>query len=524
MVVATAVLIARFMTAAAAQGQTAASAGVPIRLDDEVVLHVKAGLGGFSAEDRARTAEARIQRIAGDPFYSADFFALREQGDSVAVLYRSEVVGMVTANDAADTPGGAGALASKMLEILKGAIERHHQRLLPAARLQATVIVAFATLVLIAVLLGIRRLFRKTTTRLAANPQHHISRLQLQAIHGTKIALAAAAAAIYLETAFTVIPLTRAYGLSLLDYVVAPLQVLWQGFRLHLGDLVFIAVVVLLTRYGLRLLRWFLSAAADGAVSLPFASPEWAMLLYNIMRLIVLAIAAVTIYPYIPGSSTEAFKGIGLVGGALLTLGASGTAGNFIGGLVLVFSGSFRIGDVLKIGDVFGRVVETNLLLTRVRTIKNEVVTIPNSSLVGGQLTNYSTKAREEGLILHTMVTIGYDAPWRTVHQLLIDAALKTPDILAEPAPFVLQRSLDDFFVSYEINAYTRHAERMVRTYSALHANIQDSFNAGGVEIMSPHYGALRDGNAATIPGQPTPPGEAPRRFAVSVDRPRTDL
>ena len=173
-------------------------------------------------------------------------------------------------------------------------------------------------------------------------------------------------------------------------------------------------------------------------------------------------------------------------------------------------------GDRVKVGESFGDIIETSLLATRVRTIKNEDVTIPNSIVLGQSTINYSRNARTLGLILHTSVTIGYDAPWRQVHDLLVDAALATPGILNEPRPFVWQTALNDFYVTYEVNAYTDTPRDMVDIYAALHARIQDSFYAAGVEIMSPHYTSLRDGNTVAIPESARPPGYLSPAFRVT--------
>ncbi|HEX6974471.1 MAG TPA: mechanosensitive ion channel domain-containing protein, partial [Vicinamibacterales bacterium] len=159
-----------------------------------------------------------------------------------------------------------------------------------------------------------------------------------------------------------------------------------------------------------------------------------------------------------------------------------------------------RIGERVKVGDAFGDIIETSLLVTRVRTIKNENITIPNGIVLSSAVTNYSRAARTLGLILHTSVTIGYDAPWRKIHDLLLDAARGTPGILPEPHPFVWQTALNDFYVTYEINAYTDQPNHMIDIYAALHARIQDTFYAAGVEIMSPHFTAIRDGNTIAIP------------------------
>ncbi|NJN36121.1 MAG: mechanosensitive ion channel [Nitrospiraceae bacterium] len=184
----------------------------------------------------------------------------------------------------------------------------------------------------------------------------------------------------------------------------------------------------------------------------------------------------------------------------LFSFGSAGAVSNIIAGVVLTYMNPFRDGDRVKIADTVGDIIERTLLVTRVRTIKNVDISIPNSMVLSSHLINFSSVAKDQGLILHTSVTIGYDAPWKTVHGLLIEAARSTTDILKTPEPFVLQTSLDDFYVTYEINAYTDQANKMALIYAELHQNIQDKFNEGGVEIMSPHYATIRDGNKTTIP------------------------
>ena len=160
----------------------------------------------------------------------------------------------------------------------------------------------------------------------------------------------------------------------------------------------------------------------------------------------------------------------------------------------------FQIGDRVRIGDTVADVVEKNVLVTRIRTIKNELISIPNSTVMNSHTINYSVDAPEKGLILHTTLTIGYDVPWRDVHQTLLEAAKKTNFILEEPVPFVLQTSLDDFYISYQLNGYTKHPNQQASIYSELHQNIQDCCSQAGIEILSPHYRALRDGNELTNP------------------------
>ena len=206
------------------------------------------------------------------------------------------------------------------------------------------------------------------------------------------------------------------------------------------------------------------------------------------------------IYPYLPGSNSGVFQGISVFVGLIVSLGSTTVIGNIIAGLVITYMRPFKLGDQIKLNDTTGNVIEKTPLVNRIRTPKNAVVTIPNSFMMSSHTVNYSASAREYGLIIHSEVTIGYDAPWRLVHELLIDAALNTPGGVDSPRPFVLQTSLSDWYPVYQVNAYIKNAQDLQQIYSILHQNIQDRFNEAGVEIMSPHYMAMRDGNETTIP------------------------
>jgi small-conductance mechanosensitive channel len=223
----------------------------------------------------------------------------------------------------------------------------------------------------------------------------------------------------------------------------------------------------------------------------------------------------VVLYPYLPGSESAAFKGVSIFVGVLFSLGSTSVVANIFAGLSLTYMRAYKMGDRVKIGETMGDVIEIKMYGTRIRTVKNVYVTIPNSQILQGPIVNFSTEARDRGLILHTSVTIGYDTPWRTVHQLLIDAALQTRDILKNPPPFVLQTALNDFYITYELNAYTHQASFMARIYSDLHENIQDTFNEAGTEIMSAHYMHVRDGSRTAIPDAYLPRDYEPRALRV---------
>ncbi len=236
---------------------------------------------------------------------------------------------------------------------------------------------------------------------------------------------------------------------------------------------------------------------------------------YLFVRLLIIAFVLVVAYPYIPGSESPAFKGVSIFMGVIFSLGSTSAIAGMTAGLSLVYMRSFREGDVVKIGGATGIVLQRKLMVTRLKSFKNEEISIPNATILTSQVVNYSQQAKGEGLILHTSVTIGYDAPWQTVHGLLIEAAKATSRILDEPHPFVLQTALNDFYVSYELNAYTDSPQFMPRIYSELHQNIQNKFNEGGVEILSPHYAQLRDGNATTIPESYLPEDHVPPSIRI---------
>ena len=505
-------------------------AGIPVVLDGEAVFYVRSPLGPFSVQERASAARQRLIRIAEDPFYSEELFNTQKSDSGTLIFYRDDLVGIVTPEDAASFHQSQEALASQSIESVKEAVSRYRERRTPVAWRRAAIGVGIATVVLIGSLLALRTvrrwLFalverrRRAGAALRLQEQIVVDADRLARLEGRGLRWGFAFASVvlvllYLQTVFWFVPITRGYALGLLDYLFDPVAHLWQSFLANVGNFFTILVILVLARYLLKGFHSLLLAASKDSLKLPGIEPSWTPHLYRILRLLVIGMTGVMIYPYIPGSNTDAFKGLGLLGGALLTVGASGAAGNFIAGLMLIFSDSFRIGDRVKVGETIGDVMETTMSLTRIRTPKNEVVTYPNAMLLSGHLVNYSAKAREEGLILHTSVSIGYDTPWRKVHELLIQAALRTSRILAQPAPFVLQTALNDFYITYELNAYTRSANVVLEIYGELHQNIQDAFAEAGVEIMSPHYASLRDGNARTIPGAEKNPPQGTGRSSA---------
>ncbi len=324
----------------------------------------------------------------------------------------------------------------------------------------------------------------------------------------------------YVTILFSLFDFTSTWAGTLFAYIRTPLEAVLLSFVKYLPNMFVIIVTCVVAYYLIKFTHWMFRQIENGSIEFPHFYPEWARPTYGIARLLIIVFFVIVIFPYLPGSSSPAFQNVSLFLGLLLSISSASAVANAIAGIVLTYMRPFRIGDRVKIADTVGDVVEKSILVTRVRTIKNVEITIPNAMVLNSHIINFSMSAQERGLILNTKITIGYDVAWRTVHELLISAAQATTGILADPKPFVLQTALNDFYVEYEINAYTNLPNAMAKIYSELHSNIQDKFNEGGVEIMSPHYSAMRDGNQTTIPQDYLPKSyEAPsfRLFGINV-------
>jgi small-conductance mechanosensitive channel len=307
---------------------------------------------------------------------------------------------------------------------------------------------------------------------------------------------------IYISIVLSFFPQTRHISRAIIQWVLEALSVLGNSAVAYIPNLFIIAVVGVIASQVIRLISVIFGEIGNGNLKLGSFYPEWAEPTAKLIRMLVLVLVVIIIFPYLPGSKSPAFQGISIFVGVLLSLGSSSAVANAVAGVILTYMRSFAVGDWVRIGDALGAVVERNMLVTRILTPKQEILTIPNASVMSGSVMNYTREAKNAGVIFHTTITIGYDVPWRTVHQLLIDAALATERVLHVPKPFVLQTALNDFYVAYELNAYTDVPTEMQFIYSHLHQNIQDRFNEAGVEICSPHFAALRDGNKISIPDQ----------------------
>ncbi|WP_186757270.1 mechanosensitive ion channel family protein [Echinicola salinicaeni] len=324
---------------------------------------------------------------------------------------------------------------------------------------------------------------------------------------------------IALPLVLSVFPFTRGWSYQLFDLIWSPFKAIFVSVVEFLPDLFSILAIYLVMRYVIKFVSYIFDEIANEKLVITGFHTDWAKPTYNIVRFLLYAFTFVMIFPHLPGSDSPAFKGVSVFIGILFSLGSSSAISNMIAGLVITYMRPFKIGDRIRLGDTSGDVVEKTLLVTRLKTIKNEEITIPNSAILTGNTINYTSYSQNEGLIIHTSVTIGYDVPWQLMYEILIEAALRTDLIMKDPKPFVLQTSLDDFYVAYQLNAYTKEASKQALIYSNLHQNIQDVCNEKGVEILSPHYRAQRDGNSTTIPSDYLPKDYQAPPFNVNIKK-----
>ena len=511
----------------------AAGPPAPLVFEGKTLFTLQQGVGSFSPQERAEAVANRLNRLVAKPE------ARIRVAPAAPAAVETEITGdglpllVVTEEDARAAgkprPLLAAEYASRMEAALEGARQSHGIR-----RLVLDSLLALALTALLFVFLRAQGiLFRRLRAKLHSWRGTRIRSLRIQSVEllpAHKITRGLIAAArllqagvvllifyLFLSLLLGILPQTRGISTALLAYILSTLGAAWYAVSVAAPGLFMIVVIGAITWQILKLCRFLFNEVERGHITIPGFFPEWADPTYKLVRILVLAFAVVVAFPYIPGGNSPAFRGVSIFFGVLVSLGSAGAVGNIVAGVLLTYTRAFQVGDRVKIADTLGDITERTLLATRLRTVKNEDVTVPNSLVLSGQIVNFSACCRGGALILHTGVTIGYDAPWRRVHQLLIAAATRTDRILADPKPFVLQTALNDFYVNYQLNAYTDRPADMVQIYSDLHQNIQDEFNSAGVEICSPHFAAVRDANSIAIPRQYVPEDYVAPSFRVST-------
>lgn len=474
-------------------------------------------LGPVMAEERAKSVTEKLELLVRDDYFYQDSLLIQSHDGTIDVMYNDLIVTSVSDWDALWVEGiTKDSLATLYKTTISDFVLKTRNRS-TVQNIVARIGLVFLILGgVILVLYFIQRLANGLQGWMVSNkkkyftgvriksyellpPELHLE-VSIKSISILKWGLYVLTFYLSLPLVFGLFPFTRGWAQTLLNWILGPAENIWYSFWNYLPNVFTIAVIYFITSYLVKFLKFIAGEIENGHLSLPGFYSDWAIPTYRLVKLLVYAFMLVMIWPYLPGSDSDIFKGVSVFIGLLIAFGSTSAISNAVAGLVITYMRPFKLGDRVKIGEVTGEIVEKTLLVTRVRTTKNEDITVPNSSILTGYTVNYSSSSKELGLILNTSVTIGYGIPWRKVHELLIEAAVATDGINISREPFVLQTSLDDWYVSYQLNAYTDVPERMPKIYSELHANIQDKFNEAEIEIMSPSYSAVRDGNASTIP------------------------
>ena len=475
----------------------------PVIFEGETLFNV-IGISSYPAKERAEKIAVRIKQFADNNSLSTDSIKTEELEDKIQLTVNGQLLIGIVDLDAQTEGIDKEILANLIKDRIKLAIDNYRYEREPNRLLMNSVKAVAATVILLILLIILFKVSKRFNLFVGAKLKSKIEGLESksskliqanqlwQVLQGflnlIKVVVVIILFQIYLTYVLSLYPWTASIANKVVNFITEPLTQFGLGVLAFLPDLGFLIIITLITRYLLKLTKLFFSGISQGTISLLNFEREWAIPTYRVIRILIIIFAIVIAYPYIPGSESEAFKGISVLVGLMISLGSSSVIGNLIAGYSLIYRRTFKVGDRVQIDNHIGTVVDMKMFVTRLRSLKNEEIVIPNSNIVGGTVINYSSLSKDKGLILHTIVGIGYETPWRQVEQMLLIAAERTEGLLKNPIPFVLQKNLADFAVNYELNVYCDDPERMMPYYTELHKNILDVFNEYNVQIMTPAY------------------------------------
>ena len=488
-----------------------------VTLDGKRLFVIKSRVLSYTPEERAKFISSRLSALSENPLFRSETLEVIDGEGLSDIIAADKILMSVSAADAYEMETTHQLLAREFTEIIRSALEEHNKEYSIHNIIMGAVYACVATFVLGIAICLVRRLFQRLLVVVHSWRGRYIRPIRIYSFELLREERAELFISVLLGVIQTILFLGLFYlyislVLSFFPWTYGISKTLFQHLLTLLGkgagalvfyipNVFFLFIIVVVARYAIRVMRFLFSAIEKETISIPGFYQEWANSSFQIARFIIIAFSLVMAFPYLPGSDSPAFKGMSVFIGVLLSLGSTSVVANITSGIILTYMRPFRLGDRVKIADTEGDVIERDLLVTRIRTIKNVDITIPSTMVLQSHIINYSSSAFHQGLILNTIVTFGYDTPWPQAHELLISAAQATENILTEPGPFVLQTAFNDFSVSYEINAYTDKPSVMARTYSDLRRNIQDKCREAGVEMISQHYMSLQGENINVVSG-----------------------
>jgi small-conductance mechanosensitive channel len=492
---------------------------VPVVLGDETLFVIQATQGGLSPQQRAERLNQRLQEVAEDqslPLTELQIYAADSEGIPLTTISAGNILLLAISDQDANLAGQPRSeLAEKYFQKIKDSVKKFRQERSLEYFLWGVMWTVIATIILILALSIAHNVFARIYQRLKAWGETYIRPVRLGnweliranqldnfmiwLVRLAEIIIIVGLLFAYFPFVFRQFPLTRGLAQTFEGYIIDTVTNAWQAFIGYLPNLLTIILVIVITYVLLRLAKPFFQELEAGNLSLPGFYPEWSKPTYRLTTFLIITLAAVIGFPLLPGFQSPAFQGISVFLGLLISLGSSAVIANLVSGSVLIYTRAFRLGDHVKIGDVYGRVLEQNLLVTRILTPKNVVVSIPNSEMATSSIENYSFGYRElhKPYIIRTPVYLGYEVSWQQAYQALIKAAKDIPGVLAEPEPFVLQEELNEVFVTYQLSVYideeyfkNKTLKELEQIRSQLHENIRNCCEQAAIKIFAPSYEA----------------------------------
>jgi small-conductance mechanosensitive channel len=475
----------------------------PVNLDGKILFFVR-GISSYPAQLRATTISKRIRKAAYDRSILIDSVKIIELEDRTMVYAGKEFIMNIYNPDAILEGIDRRVLSGIILQRISDAVRLFRHDRTPAVLFKKSLYAVGAFVIFSGFLLLFLWLFKLINSALENRIRKRVESVENRSfnlirsgqlwnifhklVNMVRFMLIFGLSAALLLYLLDLFPWTKGVRVFITDIFINPVRTFGKEIYNFLPSLAFLIIIFLVTRYILKLVNVLASRVDNGTIVIRNFDAEWAKPTVRIVKISIIAFAIVVAYPYIPGSSTNAFKGISVFIGLIFSLGSSSFIGNLIAGYSMTYRRAFKKGDLIKAGEHIGFVEEQQILVTRLRSFKDEEIVIPSSVLLNSNILNYSKRTNKSGVILHTKVGIGYETPWRQVDAMLMLAADRTGGLLKEPTPFVLKESLGDFAINYEINAYCKDTSNILFIYNALHQNILDVFNENDVQIMTPAY------------------------------------
>ncbi len=483
----------------------------PVAPFGDELFFIHGDSGSITAQMRADAVEKNIAALHRELTFNPELLVIEHKADIDNILYKNKIItGIIDAQAKAEGYSREDYAAYVKNAILSAVeFERNkNQTAFLLRELGVGAVIILAVLIFIFFLhkcdCKVREIVIKKQNKHAAinnivdlHTQKHIAFVISKVV---KVVLGITAVCAGFIGLMNLFPKTRHTAHVVIGSLAAPVHKGFSAFVNYIPDLLDIIFILAVFFILTKMCRNLAQKISSGKIKITNFHPDWAIPTYRILLVIFLVFTFIFVFPHLPNSDSAGFKGISVFLGVLLSLGSTSIISNMVSGLVITYMRPFKVGEVVKMGEVTGAVVEKNALVTRILTSKNEIITIPNSNIMTAHTVNYTTSAKERGLILHTSVVVDYNVEWKKVYEMLTEAALKTPNTLKTSAPYVRQMELQESGAKYEINVFTDNVDKVPLIYTNLHENIQDVFNEAGIELMNTDTLAIRDGNESDLP------------------------